>query len=388
MVKIPLYTSKEDFTPDKDCSLLPPEVITGVDTKDPLFHSDYRKWQAAPCIVKTAGGRLFCSYNGDSSPASGESTNDYTVVSVSDDDGCTWRDGELIIAHTCSVRIHEPLLWVDPLNRLWHFWIQSYTYYDGRAGVWAIRCDNPDDETIVWGKPWRLCDGVMACPPMVARNGDWFFPISQWKNLPEAFYLYRNPDLMHSNVYLSRDQGETVTFVGYADEPTSMADEHSLEELADGSFLMIMRTPSSVAMARSFDRGKTWTAAEKLMDGPSAKSFLRRFDSGNLLLVTHDEDFREENGNPCRRNMTAYLSEDGGKTWPYRLLLDERREVSYPSGMIYQGTHAYVAYDREREGAKETLYACFTEEDIRCGTIVEEGSFLRRLIHKAGTTGI
>ena len=31
-----------------------------------------------------------------------------------------------------------------------------------------------------------------------------------------------------------------------------------------------------------------------------------------------------------RNNLTAFLSEDGGKTWPYTLLLDARSGVSYP----------------------------------------------------------
>ena len=34
-----------------------------------------------------------------------------------------------------------------------------------------------------------------------------------------------------------------------------------------------------------------------------------------------------------RMNLAALLSEDEGKTWKYRLLLDERREVSYPDAV-------------------------------------------------------
>ena len=70
-----------------------------------------------------------------------------------------------------------------------------------------------------------------------------------------------------------------------------------------------------------------------------------------------------------RSHLTAMLSEDDGKTWPYTLLLDERNEVSYPDAAQADDGYIYVTYDWERVKQREILMAKFTEEDILCGNI-------------------
>ena len=61
--------------------------------------------------------------------------------------------------------------------------------------------------------------------------------------------------------------------------------------------------------------------------------------------------------------MTVYLSEDDGATWKYTKCIDNRPSLSYPDADFYNGK-IHLIYDRERTGAKEILYAEFTEEDI------------------------
>lgn len=65
--------------------------------------------------------------------------------------------------------------------------------------------------------------------------------------------------------------------------------------------------------------------------------------------------------------MTAFLSKDGGKTWPHKLLLDSRDKVSYPDADQTNDGVIHVTYDRDRSGAKDILYCRFTEEDIISG---------------------
>ena len=78
------------------------------------------------------------------------------------------------------------------------------------------------------------------------------------------------------------------------------------------------------------------------------------------------------------------LSEDEGKTWKYKLLLDERNDISYPSGNIGLDGRVTLAYDRERTGAREILLASFTEKDIVSGSF-GEGSFTKKIVAKGGT---
>ena len=384
------YYTKENLTPDINCALLPPVVITGELTKTRHYHPDYRGWQSAPCIVRTPGGRLLCTFSGDNSLQPDETPNNYNLICISDDDGATWRE-EWIIDHPDSVRMHEPILWIAPDGALWHFWAQSYNWWDGRAGVWAMRCQNPEAERLTWSQPRRLCHGVLATTPMAARNGEWYFPVSIWKHFPSTYNSL--PELAFSNLYISRDSGETLEYVGSANEPTTTFDENCVTERPDGSFLMIMRTHNSIASSESFDRGKTWSTPVPMMDSPSSRSFLARFPSGNLLLIAHHDFLEPEldaQGNPTgrqygnRKNMTAFLSEDGGKTWPWNLLLDSQRNISYPAGMITPDGRAYIAYDHERYRDREIWYASFTEEEIRQGQLIHPESFRKKLLCKSG----
>ena len=84
-----------------------------------------------------------------------------------------------------------------------------------------------------------------------------------------------------------------------------------------------------------------------------------------------------------RRNLTALLSEDDGKTWPYSLLLDERNEVSYPDAKEADDGYIYVTYDWERVTQRQILMAKFTENDILNGRICSEEGRLRILVNQA-----
>ena len=96
-----------------------------------------------------------------------------------------------------------------------------------------------------------------------------------------------------------------------------------------------------------------------------------------------------------RDHLTALLSEDDGKTWKYKLLLDERNYVSYPDVAEGPDGYLYIVYDRERgdkkaslkdayAAAREILYAKITEADIMAGELVSSESKLRCIISKLG----
>ena len=100
-----------------------------------------------------------------------------------------------------------------------------------------------DDGFVKWTSPKRLCDGVMATPPITLTNGDIMLPVSIWKFLkPEDSEMIRHsfPYWGNSGVYVSSDKLETVRYVGGADEPDTTFDENAIVERADGSLYMIM----------------------------------------------------------------------------------------------------------------------------------------------------
>lgn len=366
-----IYYTKENLSSDVNVSLKPPMIIRDPGENDHDYSRHYRRWQSAPCIVKTKGGRLLCTFSGDNSTDAWECPNNYNQISYSDDDGKTWHYEAFVLDHADSVRMHEPLLWIDPRGFLWHFWSQSYNWWDGRGGVWAMMTENPDAENIQWSQPVRLCDGVMATPPIVTKNGEWLYPVSVWKYFKDQIHYL--PDLEKSNVFVSVDQGKTLSYRGAANEPETTFDENTLAERKDGSLLMTMRAKTKIAFSISEDNGRTWTIPEKLMDHTSSRSFLAKLPSGNLILVTNDDPKK-------RKSMTAFLFEGDSLNWSHKILLDEREETSYPAGCICTDGTIYVAYDFNRTTDREIYFAKFTENDIKNG----KGGTLRVLVSKAG----
>lgn len=345
------------------------------------FQPENRKWQGIASMERTSGGRLYSVfYSGGVT----EQNGNFVAVIASDDDGETWKDPLIVIEHpdTENVRCYDPNVWLDPLGRLWITWAQSFNYFDGRNGVWALVLDNPDApfETLEAGEPRRIANGIMMCKPTVLKDGTWLFPCAIWKCMEP---VQDHPELAReycSNVYASMDQGKTFVFRGGADVPNRHFDEHMVVERRDGSLWMLVRRYDGVGEAFSYDQGYTWwQEGHSGIMGPSSRFFISRLKSGNLLLVNHF-DFMGRN------NLMAKISFDDGKTWQGGLMLDERDQVSYPDGTQDDEGNIYIAYDRQRVKDREILMAVFTEKDILAGKCISPKSRLKKVISRA--TGV
>lgn len=384
-----------------DSSLIPPPVNT---SPGPEYLPQNRLWQGIPGLERTQKGRLFATwYTGGTGEAPGIGRENYVVIVTSDDDGNTWSKPRLVIDPPGSVRANDPVLWHDPLGRLWLFWSQSFDYFDGRAGTWAVVCDNPDAGTLVWSKPGRLANGTMMNKPTVLSNGDWLLPNAVWNLDPEVAEIdslgretgrttntnvyIKLPEMekyRHSNVTVSTDKGKTWTHRGGADVPERTYDEHIVTERRDGTLWMLVRTDYGIGQSFSKDRGITWSPGEPSMfPGPNARFCMKRLKDGKLLFVNH-QNFWNSNLQKIRINLTAFLSDDDGKTWYGGLLLDGRENVSYPDGVEAADGRIYIIYDRSRYGEKEILMAVFREADVKAGKIVSPDARLRVIVDKAG----
>ena len=160
-----------------------------------------------------------------------------------------------------------------------------------------------------------------------------------------------------------------------------------LLEKRDGSIEMYVRASCGICKSVSTDGGRSWSnGADSGLGGPNSRFFIRRLQSGRILLVNHHKY-------TGRNNLTAFLSDDDGLTWPHRLLLDGRSDVSYPDGVQTADGVIHIVYDRERGGykacmedalacAREVLTAHITEEDILAGALVTPGSCLQQIASK------
>jgi hypothetical protein len=351
-----------------DLSLEPPLVNTN---PGPEYNDENREFAGAfSGIARTPKGRLWAGW-----ASGGDNEHAYMLLARSDDDGKTWSKPRVVIDPTdppgvpggrCAITGN---VWTDPKGRLWVFFGQSLGYFDGRGGCWYTRCDNPDDEKPVWTQPVRLGEGIPLCKPTVLQNGDWLLPVPLWERkhiapFPAYGEAHRDLDAIRmANVYASSDEGKTWTRRGGALIPKTNFDEHMIVELKDGRLWMMARTDYGLAETFSSDGGKTWSEPQpSKIQHISTRFFLRRLDSGNILLVKNGPIDRRM---PTRSNLMAFLSKDEGKTWSEGLFLDERSDVSYPDGTQGPDGTIYILYDCNRtQPQREILLAKLREQDF------------------------
>lgn len=347
------------------------------------FSACHRVWQGIPGIARTKKGRVFLSfYSGNTT----ETFGNFAAV-IQSNTGTDFSEPIAAAKKPGHYRCFDPVLWIDPLDRLWFIWNVT----PGEEVFGAI-CEDPDARELQWSQPFYIGRGVMMNKPVVLSSGEWLFPIALWQ-LSIHYELrkdgLREDDIPGSYVYKTSDNGKTFVRLGYADVRNRSCDEHMVIEQENGVLMMCVRTNYGIGTSWSYNRGKTWSTGEDSgLGGPCSRFFLGKLRSGRVLLINHHQY-------TGRNNLTALLSEDDGRTFPYKLLLDPRNNVSYPDAMECDDGFIYIVYDRERGCAKnsiqeacadarELLTARITEQDILNGTLSTEGSFLQNVACKLG----
>nr|WP_315143084.1 sialidase family protein [uncultured Flavobacterium sp.] len=327
-------------------------------------------FQGMPSIVFKDGVLIACCYAGQY----GEEPNNYIIISSSNDMGNTWIENQLMIAPLEDrVRHFDQSLWLDKYKNVHLSWTMTTGMWDGGVGgVYDILLNlKGNDFTIT--RPQRLFGGVMPVKPLSLGFNDelLLFPVygpaygGTW--FQGQFYALTLPEIRGPLVYTSNYNPVTKKITTpklLSRVPTifpSTFDEHTLVNIGKDSLLCLLRkNKDGLCTNISIDNGKTWQTEKKFTQIDdilgSSKPYIGKLKSGNLLLVVN-------NSSTERKNMTAYLSKDKGKTWPYKLLIDERKTVSYPS-VALNNNEIYLVYDYNRGPDGHIIFTKFTENDI------------------------
>ena len=356
------------------CCLLPMPAVFAAPPPEhagpplPRHAVSNRAFTGISSLAVAPNGRLWVTWYAGHTP--GEDHNNYVVLATSGDGGATWK--ELLTVDPDGAgprRTFDPEVWLAPDGRLRWTWSDRTMPYNNVASdaLWMIVLDDPASENTAWHRPVYVTQGVMMCKPITLSSGEWALPVCTW-------YSENS-----SKMVVSADGGKTWSVRGGAGMPQEdrLFDEHMFVERKDGSIWCLTRTKSGIREAVSTDRGTTWSPLEPSpIQHPSARFFITRLSSGNLLLVKHGP-IEKKTG---RSHLTAFVSKDDGRSWEGGLMLDERGGVSYPDGQQTADGTIFITYDFDRTGARHILFATFREEDVLAGKPVSGAVRLRQLV--------
>lgn len=349
-----------------------PVMMPGTDLPAHLQDQN-RAFQGIPGIEVCPGGRQWSTwYGGGMNEGVENAVFLATRKSLQDSWETIW-----VVDTPGNVRCFDPCLWRDPRGRLWLFWAQAVPH-GSEPFVWAAVSESPECRDAAWSGPLEICPGVMMNKPTVLSTEVVLLPVSNWKRDRYA----HPPEAVTAEVSsLDLSSRQAVLLGGATSEQEAKCfDEHVIVERWDSSLWMLVRTRQGIGESHSHDGGKTWSPI-----GPSqiphtnSRFFIRRLQSGNLLLVKHG-GASEAVG---RTNLQALLSKDDGRSWAGGLLLDERAYASYPDGCQDEDGRILIAYDYSRTKEKEILLAVFREDEVEQKALRHADSGLKNLINKA-----
>lgn len=360
---------------------------------DESVSEENRSWQGCPAVAVTKGGRIFAGWysGGLLEPC----IHNYNILVKSDDSGNTWSEPILTIGTDYKKRMRniDIELWITEENELWVTWVAS-PYYETSVEATILTtferdyhkefeytevmvCKNPDADELVWEEPRILCKGFLRNKPIKTKSGRIIAP----------GYSY---DGEKYTISISDDNGKSFNVVEVDGKPDiNVFDEIMVYENDSARLRFLARTNRGFYLySDSFDGGNVWTTAQEYEKAPSTRCYIGKLKNGNIIYVRNISD-------EVRTGMKVCLSTDGGDTFGYELVIDERENISYPDVQEDEKGNIYIVYDRERsnktkldpktnisKAAKEILICRITVDDIKAGKI-SDNSYLARVISKA-----
>jgi predicted neuraminidase len=253
------------------------------------------------------------------------------------------------------------VVWQAPDGLVWLF---SVTRHGATWSTSRIVARVSADGANTWGEPTPLTTeaGTMVrAKPIVLKGGDYLLPIyretgndPEWVG-PETTSLFLRYDVKakrwtESNRIRSR-LGNLQPAVA------ALTDDHLVCYCRRGGDYK-PRTDGYLVRSESRDGGRTWSpGTDSSFPNPNAAADLLRLQNGHLVLVYNDSMSK-------RTPLTAALSTDGDKSYPYRRNLAEGPgDFAYPFAIQTRDGKIHVVYTSQRRSVIN--HAVFEEGAIR-----------------------
>lgn len=364
--ELPIDTLGQDFTLLANGHVLDSDLYVGggiLQNQSDVskYNKSNRTWQGIASIGKDRLGNLYAAWI---SGGIWEGNENYITVSLSEDKGRTWKHDKLVIyvQPEDSTRVMDASLFNDKFGNLYIAWAK---HIEKKAAInkqwseiWYSKLKLSGANTVItYTPPRRVAVGIMINKPFNSVITDQMvFPIAVWyagNPVLQQPFMYKGNYGSNNLKGFSKVGGITMNV-----SKEHMIYEHMFVELKDSTYLGMTRAIDGIYYSKSKD-GKLWDVAKKFTDlGPttSARFHLSKLKSGRLILIFNSAE--------TRTNMTVCLSEDDGVTWPYKMTIDTRNNISYPDMIETDPGVLNIIYDYARASEGTINFVAIKEEDV------------------------
>ena len=318
------------------------------------------KYKHPACIEELDNGDLYVAYYG----GSGEYELDTAVYGARLKKGETKWTPPAPIADTPFHSDGNPVVWQAPDGVVWLFHVVRYgeTWSDSRIHAKISR-----DGANTWSDPFILADerGMMVrSQPLLLNDGNYLLPIYHETGHDTEFV---GPDT--TSLFLRCDP-KTMTWTETNRITSRIGNlQPSVVQIDDNYLVAYMRRGGGYDPARtrgddawmvraeSHDGGRTWSAGvETTFPNPNAAVEFIKLESGSLMLVYNDSK-------TSRTPLTAAISKDNDKTWPYKKNIETGNDdYAYPYAIQARDGKIHLIYTSHAR--TQINHAVFEEKDI------------------------
>lgn len=255
----------------------------------------------------------------------------------SDDQGRTWSQPVTAVENTGGNNVMSVSLLRLASGKLAMFYCLKNSWIDCRP---HMRVSTDEGET------WSEARRILEAPGYFVLNNDRVIQTSKGRLIvPLGFHRSRGSDPHSSRSFDSRaitlwiysdDEGvtwtESTSWWAMPVRSGSGLQEPGVVELADGSIFSWCRTDQGSQFGfRSTDAGKIFSPPEPTeLKSPTGPASIKRLPGSSDLLAIYNDHSGRFPFPPKKRNpFVAAISNDGGKTWPQRKLIENDPDGLY-----------------------------------------------------------
>ncbi|WP_186776321.1 sialidase family protein [Rubripirellula reticaptiva] len=391
----------------------PPSLIKINYDGQPPYHKhriNLRIFQGCPQVEISEGGRLWATWFGSNvqSERAPFHQGQFSVISTSADDGKTWQ--EVFVFDPSDLLgggASDPMLWKDAKGNIRFIGLRNIDFKgkdEFASSAWEFTMLDPENEYTAWSSPRLLGNkNISVMKPLI-------FPDGTIMRSMDDFKLVGKPNEVRIRFLKEDSIGKPIFVSEFPVDNDAVFAEQMPIIRKDGSLFTFYRAKKGQKFAESFDGGKNWKLGGyyPMQFSINTKCILKTLPSGRVLLVANDVQMNVDNGKSKfyytdgngnerelegykgpRARMTAYLSDDDGKTFSHKLLLCDDGQISYPSATINKDGAIYIAYDQGRGviGQHTIFLSKISEEDILAGELVDGESFLNNVVSRPSDQG-